>query len=230
MENKYAEMKVAELRAESKKRGMTLEHKGHKFTKQELIDRLIENDSLSENQNQEEKVNMEAETSVVASTQETDENWMAEFETEEEETAATQEVSEQEQKKIMFANTLEEIEQKYGKRKKQEIYDLQLKPGCFVVFVHYVEAADGNTYKKLRTAKVVAVNRKQERVRVETLLGTQIEMRYDDLLFIKGTRKTDCYPCDIKTYLKSQRTEKGRELINERLGEKLADRTDTVNQ
>ena len=37
---RFEEMKVAELKQESRNRGLTLESKGHKFTKQELIDRL----------------------------------------------------------------------------------------------------------------------------------------------------------------------------------------------
>ena len=37
---RFEEMKVAELKQQSRNRGLTLESKGHKFTKQELIDRL----------------------------------------------------------------------------------------------------------------------------------------------------------------------------------------------
>jgi hypothetical protein len=37
---RFEEMKVADLKQESRNRGLTLESKGHKFTKQELIDRL----------------------------------------------------------------------------------------------------------------------------------------------------------------------------------------------
>lgn len=35
-------LKVKDLKALSREKGLNLEHKGHKFTKQELIDNLIE--------------------------------------------------------------------------------------------------------------------------------------------------------------------------------------------
>ena len=41
MNKTFEEMTVKELREESRKRGLTLESKGHKFTKPELIERLI---------------------------------------------------------------------------------------------------------------------------------------------------------------------------------------------
>ena len=40
MNKTFEEMTVKELKEESKKRGLTLENKGHKFTKPELIERL----------------------------------------------------------------------------------------------------------------------------------------------------------------------------------------------
>lgn len=91
--------------------------------------------------------------------------------------------------------------------------------GSFVVFIHYVEAKDGNIYKKLRTAKVIGVNRKKELVRIVTLLGTEKELSFDELLYIKGSAKNCSYPNDIAMYLKEQRTEKGKVLINERFAE-----------
>ena len=117
---------------------------------------------------------------------------------------------------IRFAETIEQIETKYGKRKKQEIYDNELEVGCFVAFIHYVEAADGNIYKKLRTAKVVGINRKKELVRVSTLLGTELELGFEQLLYIRGKGRECSYPWDIKKFLVKQRTEKGKDLINER--------------
>ena len=99
-----------------------------------------------------------------------------------------------------------------------------MKPDSFVVFVHYVEAKNGQIYKKLRTAKVVGVNRKKELVRIVTLLGTEKELSFDDLLYIRGCGKECSYPKDIVTYLKGQRTEKGKVFINEKFTE-----NDTAN-
>lgn len=200
--------KVAELKQMSRERGLKLESKGHKFTKSELIERLLQSDDEQNDINK--KIEEAADDEEV---------W--------DEPVLKHEVKEEpvkEQKKeetnktvfIRFAETIEQIETKYGKRKKQEIYDNELEVGCFVVFINYVEAADGNIYKKLRTAKVVGINRKKELVRVSTLLGTELELGFEQLLYIRGKGRECSYPWDIKKFLVKQRTEKGKDLINER--------------
>ena len=217
MNKTFEEMTVKELREESRKRGLTLESKGHKFTKPELIERLI-------------KWDMEQADIDEAGQPDDNETWGEAECTKEVETCAdceeapcenTPEVKTNRDKDgyIVYAKTLEEIEQKYGSRKKQEIYDNELKVGSYVVFVHYVEAKNGQIYKKLRTAKVVGINRKKELVRIVTLLGMEKELCFDELLYIKGSAKNCSYPKDITMYLKEQRTEKGKVLINERFAE-----------
>ena len=203
----YKEMKVAELKQESRKRGMTLERKGHKFNKTELIERLEERDRMEE---QDIKNDIEKAINEAGEEQ-------------------NKEVKE-EKKKVYrvynkdtytkFAETLEQIEKKYSVRKQDKIYDNELQVGSFVVFIHYVEAANGNIYKKLRTAKVIGVNRKKELVKVKTFLGTQKTLSYDELLYIKAGTREATYPKDISVYLRNQRTEKGRELINDRYTER----------
>lgn len=213
----FETMTVKELREESKKRGLTLESKGHKFTKPELIERLI-------------KWDMEQADIDEAGQPDDNETWGKAEYTKEVETCAdceeapcenTPEVKTNRDKDgyIVYAKTLEEIEKKYGNRKKQEIYYNELNVGSYVVFVHYVEARNGQIYKKLRTAKVVGINRKKELVRIVTLLGTEKELSFDELLYIKGSAKNCSYPKDIVMYLKEQRTEKGKVLINERFAE-----------
>lgn len=221
----FETMTVKELREESRKRGLTLESKGHKFTKPELIERLTKCDA--------EQADIDADIQkVIDEAGQTDDNetWG--------ETECTKEVeicedcegapyentpdvrtNRDKDGYIVYAKTLEEIEQKYGNRKKQEIYDNELKVGSYVVFVHYVEARNGQIYKKLRTAKVMGINRKKELVRIVTLLGTEKELPFDELLYIKGSAKNCSYPKDITMYLKEQRTEKGKVLINERFTE-----------
>lgn len=200
--------KVAELKQMSRERGLKLESKGHKFTKSELIERLLQSEDEQEDINK--KIEEAADDNEV---------W--------DEPVLKHEVKEEpakEQKQeetkcdgfIRFAETIEQLETKYGKRKKQEIYDNELEVGCFVAFIHYVEAADGNIYKKLRTAKVVGINRKKELVRVSTLLGTELELGFEQLLYIRGKGRVCSYPWDIKKFLVKQRTEKGKDLINER--------------
>lgn len=219
MNRTFEEMTVKELKEESRKRGLTLESKGHKFTKPELIERIKRYDA--EQTNIDEDIHKAIDEAGCTD----DEPWgeeqkeeVAEVVTEEHKTETKSDGY------ITYARTLEEIEQKYGNRKKQEIYDNELKPDSFVVFVHYVEAKNGQIYKKLRTAKVVGVNRKKELVRIVTLLGTEKELSFDDLLYIRGCGKECSYPKDIVTYLKGQRTEKGKVLINEKFTE-----NDTAN-
>lgn len=209
----FETMTVKELREESKKRGLTLESKGKKFTKPELIERLIKWDMEQADIDEDiQKAIDEAECTKEVETC---------ADCEEAPCENTPEVKTNRDKDgyIVYAKTLEEIEKKYGNRKKQEIYDNELKVGSYVVFVHYVEARNGQIYKKLRTAKVVGINRKKELVRVVTLLGTEKELCFDELLYIKGSAKNCSYPKDITMYLKEQRTEKGKVLINERFAE-----------
>lgn len=193
-------MIVKELRQESRERKLTLESKGHKFTKQELIERIRKYDAEQKDIN--------------------DDILKAIEEVGKEEVETKQEVQEQKEEvqetKNNRAETLEEIEKKYGVRKHEWIYDKKLVVGSFVVFVHYVEAVNHEIYKKLRTAKVVGVNRKKELVRVETILGTEKELTFDDLLYIKGIDDR-AYPLDIKSYMMKQRTEKGTRLVYERM-------------
>ena len=209
-------MKVAELKQESRKRGMTLEKNGHKFNKTELIERLKERDRMEE-----QDIKNDINKAIVEAGE--DESWNPQK-------VEQKKVEKEEKKKvyrvynkdtyIKFAETLEQIEKKYSVRKQDKIYDNELQVGSFVVFVHYVEAANGNIYKKLRTAKVIGVNRKKELVKVETFLGTQKTLSYDELLYIKAGTREATYPKDISVYLRNQRTEKGRELINDRYTEK----------
>lgn len=227
MNKTFEEMTVKELREESRKRGLTLESKGHKFTKPELIERLTKWDAEQADIDADIKKAIEEAGQETLVDPEGDEAW-GDAECEKVETCAecehvpcenTPKVETKEDGYIVYAKTLEEIEQKYGNRKKQEIYDNELKVGSYVVFVHYVEARNGQIYKKLRTAKVVGINRKKELVRIVTLLGTEKELCFDELLYIKGSAKNCSYPKDITMYLKEQRTEKGKVLINERFTE-----------
>lgn len=214
MNKTFEEMTVKELREEMGRRGLPKQENGKKFTKPELIERLTayDADAQKEINGSEQEVKQ-----VEPDVNKDDEPWKVD---------EAKEKEKEEQKDddyIVYAKTLAEIEQKYGNRKKQKIYDNELKVGSYVVFVHYVEARNGQIYKKLRTAKVVGINRKKELVRIVTLLGTEKELHFEELLYIKGSAKNCSYPKDITMYLKEQRTEKGKVLINERFAE------DTVN-
>ena len=204
-------MKVAELKKLTKEHGLTLESKGHKFNKAELIDRLVTlKDVTEETKTEEDPVK---EKVYVMSDEE--EAWDEPL-TQENKEAAKQEgveTKEEENKRpvpgdadyIKFATTLQEIETKYGHEKQSYVYDNLLKVGSFVVFIHYVEAKDGNVYKKLRTAKVIGVNRNKKLVRVETQMKAIMELTFEELLYIREDTPESSYPNDIRKYMKQQR-------------------------
>lgn len=198
---RFEEMKVAELKQESRNRGLTLESKGHKFTKQELIDRLnaYENEV---NEFDEAWIETKSKTKVEkqpAPSNKDNEAWVETkgFETEEVKTG-TEETEERK-----FA-TLEEIEMKYGSRKEQRIYDNVLQVGCMICYVRFIETKHGKLLKKLGTAKVVGVNRKKELVRVQTPVGEEKELTFDELIFIRDVN-VRTYPKDINSVLYAQR-------------------------
>lgn len=195
---RFEEMKVAELKQQSRNRGLTLESKGHKFTKQELIDRL----NAYENETDEAWIETKSKTKVEKQPEpsnEDNETWVETkgFETEEVKTS-TEETEERK-----FA-TLEEIEMKYGSRKEQRIYDNVLQVGCMICYVRFIETKHGKLLKKLGTAKVVGVNRRKKLVRVQTPVGEEKELTFDELVFIRDVN-VRTYPKDINSVLYAQR-------------------------
>lgn len=207
---KYEEMTVRELREISKGNGLTLEHKGHKFTKPELIERLKQYDDTQADINK--AIEEAGETTEPVEIVEDNEVWDAPLlqENKEENKKVENTIDAKEETNIdngfiCFAETIEQLETKYGKRKKEYIYDDILSIGSFVVFVEYVEALSGGIYKKLRTAKVIKISRKRQIVRVEKVFGDVLDLDFEQLLYI---RKPDGYfPKDVTMYLRKQRCE-----------------------
>lgn len=196
----FETMTVKELREESRERGLTLESKGKRFTKAQLIERLIKWEK------EQEDINSDIQKAIDEAGEKPKE---------------LNNFKENKPNKPLVMITLEDIERKYSVKKPEWVYEEELQIGSMVVFVQYVSALNGWIGKKLRTAKVVAINRKKQLVRVETILGIELELRYEDLLYIlkdyrRGFRN---YPLDINIYLKKQRMEnkmaKGKR--NERL-------------
>lgn len=214
-------LKVKDLKALSRERGLKLEHKGHKFTKQELIDNLVEfykNEEKEDSSKEEAKADVVEAIEVVAEVveetqlQDEEEAW----EEESEETVEEEQETENKYRGV-YATTLRQIAEKYSYEKPQWVYDTVLQVGSTIAFIHYVEAKDQNVYKKLRFAKVTAINRKLKLVRVQTFYGTEIELSFDDLLFIVGKDETtNQFPKDIRKYIKSHRTRQGRRDIHDR--------------
>lgn len=205
---KYEEMTVKELREISKGNGLTLEHKGHKFTKPELIERLKQYDDTQADINK--AIEEAGETTEPVEIVGDNEEWDAPLLQENKEKKEADNTIDTEETNadngfVYFAETIEQLETKYGKRKKDYIYDDILNIGSFVVFVEYVEALNGGIYKKLRTAKVIKISRKRQIVRVEKVFGDVLDLDFEQLLYI---RKPEGYfPKDVTMYLRKQRYE-----------------------
>lgn len=206
--------KVKDLKALSREKGLKLEHKGHKFTKQELIDNLIEFYKNEEKESEEEKADVVEAIEVVEETQTQDDEEAREEEKEE----TTEKEQETENKyRGIYAITLKQIAEKYSYEKPQWVYDEVLQIGSTIAFIHYVEAKDQNVYRKLRFAKVVGINRKQKLVKVQTFYGTEVKIGFDELLFIVSKNDTaNSFPKDIRNYIKGHRTKQGRRDIHDR--------------
>lgn len=209
--------KVKDLKALSREKGLKLEHKGHKFTKQELIDNLVEFYKNEEKEVNEDNSKEEEKADVVEAIEETktqddEEAW------EEEKEEATEKEQETENKyRGIYATTLKQIAEKYSYEKPQWVYDEVLQVGSTIAFIHYVEAKDQNVYRKLRFAKVVGINRKQKLVKVQTFYGTEVKIGFDELLFIVSKNDTaNSFPKDIRNYIKGHRTKQGRRDIHDR--------------
>lgn len=208
-------LKVKDLKALSREKGLKLEHKGHKFTKQELIDNLIEFYKNEEKESEEEKADVvEAVAEVVEETQAQDDEEA--WEEEKEETTEKEQETENKYRGI-YATTLKQIAEKYSYEKPQWVYDEVLQVGSTIAFIHYVEAKDQNVYRKLRFAKVVGINRKQKLVKVQIFYGTEVKIGFDELLFIVSKNDTaNSFPKDIRNYIKGHRTKQGRRDIHDR--------------
>ena len=217
-------LKVKDLKALSRESGLKLEHKGHKFTKQELINNLVEfykneeKEGEEKNSKEEEKADVveaiEAVAEVVEKTQAQDDEEA--WEEGKEETTEKEQETENKYRGI-YATTLKQIAEKYSYEKPQWVYDEVLQIGSTIAFIHYVEAKDQNVYRKLRFAKVVGINRKQRLVKVQTFYGTEVKIGFDELLFIVSKNDTaNSFPKDIRNYIKGHRTKQGRRDIHDR--------------
>lgn len=209
--------KVKDLKALSREKGLKLEHKGHKFTKQELINNLVEfykneeKEGAEDNSKEEEKADVVEAIEAVAEVVE-------ETQAQNDEEAWEEEKEETENKyRGIYATTLKQIAEKYSYEKPQWVYDEVLQVGSTIAFIHYVEAKDQNVYRKLRFAKVVGINRKQKLVKVQTFYGAEVKIGFDELLFIVSKNDTaNSFPKDIRNYIKGHRTKQGRRDIHDR--------------
>lgn len=210
--------KVKDLKALSREKGLKLEHKGHKFTKQELLNNLVEYYKNEEKEVNEDNSKEEEKADVVEAIESVAEV-VEEVQVQDDEEAWEEEKEQETENKYrgIYATTLKQIAEKYSYEKPQWVYDEVLQIGSTIAFIHYVEAKDQNVYRKLRFAKVVGINRKQRLVKVQTFYGTEVKIGFDELLFIVSKNDTaNSFPKDIRNYIKGHRTKQGRRDIHDR--------------
>lgn len=213
MKTNYEEMTVEQLRKITRERGMNLQLKGKKFTKSELIERLKGKDNLTELAKRYNPEEDDPEEEEIWDVDEIKESKPVKQEAEKQEIKKDRKETQGERPD--FAVTLEQIEKRYLYRREQIIYDKCLIPGCIVYFVHYITTKDGKYVKKLRTARVMEVDREKEIVKAETIFHTKFELHFDELLYIRQFNEKGLVPKDLHNFLRKQRTDKGREKIYE---------------
>lgn len=207
---KYEEMTMKELRAMCKELGLSTCSHGNKLRKDELVERIKEfkkkvetieaYQTGKENKNSMEEINVAENNTEV--TWEDEEGW----ENDAEETVKECE-AESEAVKEVDEQTSEETEQKevYYKAKPEKVYEDILKLGTYVAFVDKFQIEQKGkvlSIEKMRSAKVIGINRKLKRVRLESKYGTLFEIGFDDILWVRSDQQK--YPAWIYNKLKER--------------------------
>lgn len=209
---KYEELVVVQLKEETKRRGLPVSIKNHKFTKAELINELREDDSYWAEEGElgaRENIcvcqilgeYVQPEKQVVKDDKQSKKGENREIK---EENKSEGKKSVKAESSIAFARTYDEIVEKYSRPKHPDVYERDLHLGAWVVYSEHVEAMDGNFYPKIRRAKVVGIDRDMKEVVVETPIGSEKILGFEELLYIKGDEKR-FYPKDIKDFLLKQK-------------------------
>lgn len=205
---KYEEMTMKELRAMCKELGLSTCSHGNKLRKDELVERIKEFKKKVEtieayqtgNKNDMEETNVTENNTEV--TWEDEEGW----ENDAEETVKECE-AESEAVKEVGEQKSEETEQKevYYKEKPEKVYEDILKLGTYVAFVDKFQIEQKGkvlNIEKMRSAKVIGINRKLKRVRLESKYGTLFEIGFDDILWVRSDQQK--YPAWIYNKLKER--------------------------
>lgn len=199
---KYEDLTVAMLRQLNKERGFTLESKGKRFTKSQLIEALrsdnVEWEDFDESEEckrffgeekQKGKQNSEVRKpeDVPVDEEEKEKPWVG-----------------------GFADTFKQIKQKYYHRKPMEIYKRNLVEGAMVVFIDVFETPSGSFVQKLRKAKVLSFDFETETVHVQMFYGEELDLSFDDLLYIKRN-ENGRFPYDISKFMRKKYSKNWKE-------------------
>lgn len=185
MENKYSGMTVEELRQEMRNRGLPQQENGKKFTKTQLIEKLEENDK-------------ETKQTADENTEESG-KWLPDFWRED---GTFDEEG--------HAESLENLREIYEGRTPRWAFDYKLKPGSYIA---YVQSRNGRD--RLRTAKVIGVNRTKRLIKAERYVGECDIVPYEKVMFIVDKEKGGTFPYVIRTHMARTRTPEQKERLKE---------------
>ena len=194
MENKYSGMTVEELRQEMRSRGLPQQENGKKFTKTQLIEKLMEDDKTRT----EMWDDKEAEQTAEENTEESD-KWLPDFWRED---GTFDEEG--------HAESLENLREIYEGRTPRWAFDYKLKPGSYIA---YVQSRNGRD--RLRTAKVIGVNRTKRLIKAERYVGECDIVPYEKVMFIVDKEKGGTFPYVIRTHMARTRTPEQKERLKE---------------
>lgn len=194
MESNYSEWTVEQLRKEMRKRELPQQENGKKFTKTQLIEKLEENDKTKSGMSDEGEniVSIEENKTEPENIQSTKnwfkakEGWVPSF------WSWDNRFDEE-----AHARDLEALREKYVGKTPEWVFTDRLKPGVFVAYIR--EVTGGN--HRMRTSKVVGVNRAKRMVKVETYIGETDVVQYEEIMFVNDKRGHRKFPRDIRVHM-----------------------------
>lgn len=190
MGNKYIGMTVEELRQEMRSRGLPQQESGKKYNKAQLVEKLEENDK-------------ETEQTAEENTEESG-KWLPDFWRED---GTFDEEG--------HAESLENLRETYEGRTPRWAFDYKLKPGSYIA---YVQSRNGRD--RLRTAKVIGVNRTKQLIKAERYVGEYDIVSYEKVMFIVDKEKGGTFPHVIRTHMARTRTPEQKERLRKLYGER----------
>lgn len=198
MENSYKDWTVEQLRKEMKNRGLPQQENGKKYNKTQLIEKLEENDKTKSGMSDEVK-NIVSENKTEPENIQSTKNWFKAvnwFKAKEGWVPSFWSWDNQFDDEAHLKD-LEALREKYVGKTPEWVFTDRLKPGVFVAYIK--DMPEGKS--RMRTSKVVGVNRAKRIVKVETYIGETDVVQYEEIMFVndkKGHRK---FPRDIRVHM-----------------------------
>lgn len=216
MENNYSKWTVEQLRKEMRRRELPQQENGKKYNKTQLIEKLEENDRATSGGADDEtnkttvvekalgaaKQLQDAEDALAGAegpenTQNTEnwfkakEGWVPSFWS-----------WDGKFNKEEHDEDLKRLKEKYEGSTPEWVFDDRLRPGVFVAYVEERTAG----HERMRTSKVVGINRAKRLVKTETYVGNMDIVPFDKIMFVNDKQGGRKFPRDIRVHMGRTRT------------------------